>query len=751
MFPDSGYVDLLHQNWKVEDFNNYSFTATETIEEAPSAAPGPKKKMTKIFFEKVIPQKGGGGGWFAGVTESFKHLVYLSDSKNFFKIKDAFDTLVKGELDNQNKVLLQNENTPAENQLRILQTCLEELDTLQRNLLNHNEVIQNYNKDRFYTSALACSSHKQNLLKIAAQREKLFQKGNVLKGLAQSPPEQARQRFEQTFAQLQQNINEGQKIDRFYVQNAYHPVMDLLRTMDGRTAEDSIHRYHTLINRAYIENLIDSIKNKRMTLPKTIGILLSNLGFPPEWIQEKGEMGAKALVEILENYLRNPDFLARIPGPQLIERVEGEVFALTIKYMGLNENQHRNLSLILNHLYRFEIEWEKRSQEFSEQAKKAIIESFSDDAAVQPLIQNMVASFQLPSTLPLALKQLLEDKAFQKKHLDGKELVFNIKMLDASQEEIGKFVNCLDILTQVQHGKHTYNRTLDRMFESLISLSQKPAQAWLNRNERFKVFEFNQGQWGEQYILGKGACGAINYRWIKNLLLNPHRKIRDVQDFEATELLPRDQSLADVAQRAASRRKSDPLFQELLRREAAERYESTRAFAEVFGEEPLPSAPEGSDVLVTSGDRALQAKQKLATYFGEHDITIDASTLRRDGIVVRSAIDKDFPKVMPLLEAILAKHNHDLFLNPSSGIIEIYIANKSKNEQGKIEWHSPHVVGIQIDQMHGVFRFWDVNNGMYAYSNLNDLKREMADYMETFYGKHNYFYGSQYFPKSAKT
>lgn len=76
------------------------------------------------------------------------------------------------------------------------------------------------------------------------------------------------------------------------------------------------------------------------------------------------------------------------------------------------------------------------------------------------------------------------------------------------------------------------------------------------------------------------------------------------------------------------------------------------------------------------------------------------------------------------------------FFGKSKGILQVDVFSITGVDG--VKQGTAHALGIQIDERNQVFRFWDVNTGMYQFENLKDLESAFKEYVESLYHELKY-------------
>lgn len=259
----------------------------------------------------------------------------------------------------------------------------------------------------------------------------------------------------------------------------------------------------------------------------------------------------------------------------------------------------------------------------------------------------------------------------------------------ASENEFNHFLDNIDKLV-VKLLKTNPNDTILAQYKE-----QTYANEWFINNAKYTAFHFNQSNWGSNYVLDQGLCMAINYRWIKEILKHPDKKIT---------------SLTDV----------DPAVKTELK----------------------------NYIPITPQDRKNQAEYILGIWKNIHGyLNIPPKMLKKDGIT-ETQLFEDHTLISTVKElidflywAIPGEKNIPI------GVIGVILHHLTYDNTGKISKRGEgHVITLLINQTKGFYCFFDSNSGFYPYyPSLKEFTASLDSYLKVFYkGIYNSFTSLKY-------
>ena len=89
-----------------------------------------------------------------------------------------------------------------------------------------------------------------------------------------------------------------------------------------------------------------------------------------------------------------------------------------------------------------------------------------------------------------------------------------------------------------------------------------------------------------------------------------------------------------------------------------------------------------------------------------------------------------------LIPSLIKRESQQPIFENSKGIIQVDVFSIAGRDGVREE--SAHALGLQIDEKNKVFRFWDVNSGMYEFDTLKDLEEAFTEYTEYVYNEMKY-------------
>jgi hypothetical protein len=697
---ESGILDLLHTKWTSDDY----FQCDLTVKQIDLSSP---EKKYEVHYQKsqaqFIPYW---KLWLKCVTKRLKWLMAKDASlSSVYSVAKAFEAIAAKELADQNASDLAS--LPLDERVEKIQDFQDRLENLRFNLINYNEVIKKFNQSCLLKNGLfACPLHAGILNHLNLQKLKLVEMQGHL-------------RMQNRFAKMQQHLqtifNSGLDLSqirdtqKIVLSDLERKVLDLIQKIHANICDgQKIDGYY--INESYpaflraLEQLHPSRRQKYLTQYQ--GIV--NLAY------------VKNLLNGLNTHT--------LPLPQSIH--------ILLKFLGFSEEWiQEKIPLGAQSLSeKLMIQLSDKAQLAQTPSSKLVTEVqsnlFSITSGFTNLASNHLQRFQLllqklySFELDWETNQreaLLRAKEFilksfgklflnenKKQHMEAvvasfyyssqfghvlNELLLQLNLSKSvfhfSTDQFAQFLKQLDVLIEKQKnyqilGSETMPSTYDLILKEFNRMLERGQHEWFEANQEALQF-INPLEVEGVHILGQGARLAINYRWIKGIMRNPEAQFRSVEDLEKAGL-----------------------------------------------SKNLSEADEKADTIFHSQYQVGASKKRTGSEIGEH-------ILSRDGLSKQASIQPQ-KTITELINQIIQGQSLD-----SSGVIDI-TAYEAFEENGQIiACSNGHAIGLQISPHYNIYRFWDVNSGLYCYSNLEKLTQELEAYMNHFYfGKYNHFIATQY-------
>lgn len=242
---------------------------------------------------------------------------------------------------------------------------------------------------------------------------------------------------------------------------------------------------------------------------------------------------------------------------------------------------------------------------------------------------------------------------------------------------------------------------ISEFLEMRSKIKKDAWEKWIQKTLKLKrrLFEFSQTAFGSDEVLRTGLCYAINYRWTIQINRNPTKPITSVRDLDdpanipenSNKPTPRDRKNHAASKMPAEFRKTNP--QELYEKSPKEFYKEK----------------------LKRDDQEIPKKLRNNQFIMHQD----SEEGRSIGELIEK-LDKDRTNW---------KNQNGVFAILACG-----------GMQG-------HALGMQIDDTNKIYRFWDVNSGLYEYDSLEGMKEDFIEYMKAFYeSKYNRFFAKQFVP-----
>lgn len=692
-------LDLINVSWAVDDFRNCSFRITDPPKDSP--------EDTQVFYQRIQ------NPFLTRVAAGKAMLAQPLNVRNdglMNRITETFDKMVKAEIE---KEIEEMGGLAGVAKIKEIERQKEVLNRLEANLQAHNDFIKEYNSQ--YSSK--CKTHEQTLGFIRAWSSTLSDDNNQL----------ALVTLNDKIKQMNASLTKKETTNWQTLFSSYFSFNQVLKNLNSpEQAEVYRDKYQQLINQSYLLQLSSDLKKHE--LPFLVQTVFSTLGFDQ-----------KAIDGAIDKAMKEKPIEAFIKKEQLSgdpfkfkSQIQRKIFFLIGKELNINNKKRKKLNLILNVLNNVESRVTHLYDKALNQAKKGIGEELYrfEEQATLDLDHYYPKPEYEERGFKSALKNLNQVMGYGRKEFSA-----YLKKLENQGVEFEK------------NQEKNLNLQAGRLEKNFLAQHSTKKDLWKKRNKIYQNFSFNQSQWGLQQVLNEGACAAINYRWIRELLKDPIKKIKSFKDLDpdAIKSEERNPLLSSILKKIKETEiEKSPAIE--FAREQLRKREGILSAAEMeeFEVEAIPSSPfltkQDSSIGVKPEDRWIQA----STMGGFRE----TGYLKKDHMQIEFPIDKTFPTIGALIDDIWDKDKKDPSLfGKSSGIFEISIfriKGQKKDEDG-------HSLGMQIDRASGIYRFWDVNSGFYSYPNFETLKRETEAYMHEFYGKdesqgteYNQFFITQY-------
>lgn len=690
--------------------------------------------VTRLALETLKPASSG--GWMASVMGGLTKLV-KTDPKDIHVVARAIDELAAEEL--RTGVIALGDDLKTK--LQKVDKQLARLKKLEENLKAHDTVIANTNKT-YYTNLWVCSDHSQILGKIAEKRQ------NLEEMRASLIQDRNIERIVNIITQLKTNIAAGQKIDRDFVAESYPAFMAKLtkaklpKDLEARFR----NQYVRLVNKAYVSNLIQAIQTRTHPFPQSVVGLLRAVGTPKDTILTKINQGAPRLLEVLRK-LESSENMMSLESPHLVDTIQRDFIGLVIQSLALPPG----IASTFKQLHDLEVEWTREHRKARDEVCDVLVSLKEQDGVDPEMLPYYLDKFKArPAPSFVIILELI-----------FKELKADAEVL--KPDKLEAFNKALSALI---------TKKKPEILSGVLTVVSKEMQAvvagntaWFERNRENCLFRFSQIDWGMDHILGRGCCGAINYRWCKGITHNPTKKFSSADQLDSKPAVSQQiiGVMSDIQEQSGFRadieRKAKVQRELQARKEAAERAAGFKPDVEPneWGEQLPVFADEKDQAGVTAHDRKIQAEWSLRRNV---DMDVDAhqgipaTIVTKDGfrkelIVLR----KDEIDTIPKLVKLVVDRNDkgQVHLNQSHGVLDVTITQAVRDPWGSLTaFQASHATGMQIDIPTGTYRFWDVNFGMFSYDKLETMVQAYSEFLHDFYdGKYNDFVVTQYVPVTA--
>lgn len=683
-------VDLINNSWSFKDFNNSSFQ----IEKDPQDL---QEKIKVVYRRKEeVPSS-------AGSLPPVVPLDSQQEDRLLTQVTQAFDDIVRTEIEKETAEI---EGSDGATKKEKIEQQIQVLKRLISNLQSHDNYIREYN-DNHYSF---CPTHDETL-KLIEGRFNL---------LLSEKKKEVTDQLTDRIKQMETKCKNKEGLDEWHLYSLSFSFDHLLENLHSPVEKELYrNKYHQLLNQAYVQTLTNQLK--RNELPFTIQIMLTNLDFNQTAIEAAINKTAEKFITHLNHFSREHSLL------DFKFQMQGELLSMLGKDLGLNSGQLEKLNQFLILSVENEEKFSRSYDKALYRAKHALRESFEEGAA--NAINNYYPRPEF-AFFPAALKYIKQTMDFPPKQFSS--YLTKLEKSFSDYEET------------IQQQLDGYARRLAARFVTTTYKTKR--HLWEERNAAYRKFSFNQVSWGENAILGKGVCAAINYRWIRELLKDPSKKITSHKDLDSdASKAIRNKEFIALFEKIKQKIEQSPAIdfaKAQLRKKEGLTPDEMDEF-EVPLQQPFLTRQDSS-IGVKPEDRRIQAQYKVEKQ--DKIGAIPKQILTKDHLLARRLIEEKPSTIKALIENVMAKDKEDSsLLERSSGIFGISIYRSGAREL------RAHALGMQIDQQSGIYRFWDVNSGFYSYPNLETLKREAEAYIHDYYGKdeqgieYNEFLAKQYY------
>lgn len=733
-------------NYQPFDFTNTAWTTDQLLHSKIKVEHDPRDHTVRLLYKNAeLPSNTKASkllNWVSNISD-FVASQAGSSTETPHAVAAAIDTLATYELVRQ-QANQPGKGTPQEKQASI-ESSLARCRVMINNLKAFDEVTKSYNASFIggNQSFAACPTHEATIEKITHHVEKLQKQQQELE----------MKEMEEIIKMTSNAIADGFNVDRIFLATKFPGIERRLSAIKGEKREELEKMFYSIINHSYLETLLNQVQSGTVSIPYSIAFGLQSLGFPPELIKEKAELGAKQFATEFEKMagdLKSDEILSQINPQELARRVQLRLmnFAATL-LVGDDKIKHQRIVETLLLIHDFELASNADYVRTLQEAKLIVQEEAKGMVIDLP---NLMALLKKNPNSTALVSKLLQT-AFQPTpgKLDGDLLTI---IDDDFQKRIALVTKKAQKVADERKGM-LLNDILEHYMEIIANRSAYPSEEEIAKKESYESllsFKFSQSDFDEQEIFGDGICWALNYRWIKELLKNPGKKFTSAkQMFEPTTETAAIANLDSlIEQMAGSKAFQLAVEKELLEQKKSESEESDEWKED--DDEMRRMKLEREKDLQKFGtifhDRKQFAEMNIhkipevyQQYFekGEINPFIPNTILTRDGLI-NCGLAKSFPDVKQMIDTLVEEDKKEPFLGRSNGIIDIEIFHV---ENGNFS--EGHAIGMQIDKERHIFRFWDVNSGLYTCHNEEQLKTAFHNYMDIAHkGLYNLFYTAQY-------
>jgi hypothetical protein len=228
-------------------------------------------------------------------------------------------------------------------------------------------------------------------------------------------------------------------------------------------------------------------------------------------------------------------------------------------------------------------------------------------------------------------------------------------------------------------------------------MSKLSQEQWLERNNRYCDFQFNQSEFGSDYILGGGCCWSISFEWILRLIQLGSAPIGSYQEF-----IPPPHPI-----KVGENMDSKPT----LKRFTEELEASTNR------------------TRITPNMRRIQAQGLIELRLGGKNQDIPAQKFGRSA--------KKLFNQSSSFNSFIKELIHKIESDPN--VKETLMSVNHTLELAGFDHEGGHSMVLQLDPENNLYRFGDPNRGMFTFLDKETFIQQMSQYMDLYYKDFNEF------------
>lgn len=591
-------------------------------------------------------------------------------------------------MDEMSQEILRQEIKAHASGQRSPQDFLRRLALIQCNLTNHH----------LFLSKMGVEGAHQRILEDI--KPIIFHETKLLK----STWDQTQVEYDRCFENLGFSVESGRKIDAAWVETSLPYYMGLINLLEPFIADSHKAHLFQFVNAAYLKQMAN-----KEAFPKMIMGLLNSLApdsLNLDQLKDFYQLKMRAICQAAE---KDPQLSVRTPA-DWIKEVQTKSRALILGEIA----DQRELCTILAEVFRVFDEAKLQHIQLEKKCKTELIQRCQKEWGKSPAWPHILARLEkvaAPLHLELFWQAVMNDPT--------------LKDLDKNKDPKGFYSAVYQVLQSKKKEwlEGMENRIRDKFQADYGRMNLLGMHNWVERNQKYACFEFNQSQWGSSYALGEGVCFAINFKWMLNLIKKPLTIIRSLADIE--EENPQVKNFATQIEKSALFKKA---------KKQAER-------EEVNTQVQLVQDP---SIKISAETRKLHAEYAIRLKLEREGVRVPTALLQKYHLAWNDLQLPPEDTIEKLIDHVVQKEQDRQMLSYSQGVIDIS-CYKRELVEGVQRHTSGHAMGMQIDALRTLFRFWDVNKGFYQYPNLAIMRQEFSDYVRFFYGdEFNEFIADQY-------
>ncbi len=499
-------------------------------------------------------------------------------------------------------------------------------------------------------------------------------------------------------------IQDGMTIDRDYIMFNYPNLI-------ARVGKENEAEARKLINETYLSQLQEGISAGEVPIPQSVLALLKYHN-KESVVQSHEAIIRQEMTTMLANLPK--DKLQEPEPSQLVDQLRSILFECISKNIEMDQDEVAQFKEDLIHLHDLELHWLKVKEESQKHLRERISEC---DIVISDLCkgindQKFVAD----------LKQTVKDELLRVPIPDFTQSQINAALRVKSKDNTFRLLRAIAVSINqddVDNYKNYISQSTEHVLKQILS-SNFVSSLWMKKFNCEQKVRYSQISGGNDEVLGKGCCLAINLNWGKSLATLGTTKIKSVEQLyqnpdsegEQSKLLIKALTNTNILEKAKKYRPS--------KHDSSEDEDSSW---DEF-ESPRP------DFIYDDSKDNVKTKERFVQAKFAHEFKSDNSThliqnvVKKDGFAAKKVPINKLQTIGTNLKTINSDNKKNGNDFDSLGFIALTIRDNTG---------VGHAIGCKIDHNTDLFRFWDPNFGIFETKNFEDFCNAFDAFLEQHY------------------